>query len=344
MVSARRLTEIDLPPDVFAVVMATGIVSVAARDHGYRRIDLAFTALAVAAFLALLTGLFLRVVARPASAFGEVRDPDVALRLFTFVAACAVLSTRLSEHVVVVDAIDAVAALAWLILVPIAARDVCSRPRADLRDHAHGAWLLASVATSGLAIAAADRVTDHAWSGWLVISALAWALAILLYLAVAWLIAWRSMTGPFRPDEVTPDSWILMGALAISTLAGDRLLGNGRRLGSWHWLLDVAHPVTLVLWIIASLWIPVLLYAEVWRIDHRSGSLKFAGVWWSAVFPLGMYATATYATAVQLNMPSLVTISLVFFWNAATVWLLVASGWLHSLLRRHAVRPTARSG
>lgn len=339
MAGVRRLTELDLPPDVFAVVMATGIVAIAARDHGYRRLDLVLTAIAVAAFVVLIAGLALRVAARPASAFGEVGDPDVALRLFTFVAACAVLSTRLSGHARTVDAVDAAAAIGWLILVPIATRDVCSRPRGELRDHAHGAWLLASVATSGLAIASADRLVKHNWSGWLVIAAVAWALAIVMYLAVAWLIAWRSVTGPFRPDEVTPDSWILMGALAISTLAGDKMLANGKRLGAWHWLLDIVHPATLVLWILAGVWIPVLLYAEVWRIDHRAGSLQFAGVWWSAVFPLGMYATATYATAVQLRLHPLLTISLVLFWNAFTVWLLIATGWLHSLVRRRPTTP-----
>lgn len=333
-VRVPRITELDLPPDVFAVVMATGIVAVAAQDHAYSLIADALGVLAGAAFVVLLAGLAIRVLARPSSAFGQVRDPDVALRLFTFVAACAVLGVRLTSHPAVLWVLGAAAAAAWLILVPLSVRDIRSRPPAELRDHAHGAWLLVSVATAGLATTAADLAIASGWSGLVVVSVVAWVLAIVTYIAVTGLIGWRALTAPFVPDRVTPDSWILMGAVAIMTLAGDHLLAAARALGSWAWLADVTSPVTVAMWVLASLWIPVLLYAEVWRVDRRTGSLHFAGVWWSAVFPLGMYATATQGLGQQHDLPSLATVSLVFFWNALTVWLLVAVGGLASLGKR----------
>ncbi|MEO8750788.1 MAG: tellurite resistance/C4-dicarboxylate transporter family protein [Allobranchiibius sp.] len=339
-----RLTDLELPPDVFAVVMATGIVSIAARGHAYPQIDIPLAAIAAAGFVLLAAGLVVRVLARPASAFGQVRDPDVALRLFTFVAACAVLGARFVAHPVVVWIAGAAAAAAWLILVPLAACDLWSRPPTELREHAHGAWLLVSVGTGGLAITGADKAIGSRWPGWVLLSVVAWILAILAYLAVTWLIAWRAVTAPFGPAQVTPDSWILMGALAIATLAGDHLLAAAHASGSGQWLADAARPAIMSLWVLSSLWIPVLLYAEVWRVDQYAGSLRFAGVWWSAVFPLGMYSAATQATALQLHMRSLSTISLVFFWIAFTVWLLVAVGALHTLARRRsAQRPASRS-
>lgn len=88
-----------------------------------------------------------------------------------------------------------------------------------------------------------------------------------------------------------------MGALAIGTLAGEQLLASLRALGTTPWLLDVAQLATVALWVLASLWSPVLLYVEVWHVERSRGSLHFAGVWWSGVFPLGMYSSATYATA-----------------------------------------------
>ncbi len=47
----------------------------------------------------------------------------------------------------------------------------------------------------------------------------------------------------------------------------------------------------------AELVLSVLLYlvTEIWRLYRRPDSAHFAGVWWSAVFPLGMYSTATQA-------------------------------------------------
>jgi tellurite resistance protein TehA-like permease len=329
-VALPRLTRVDLPPDVFAVVMATGIVSVAAQLHHYPRISLPLAGLAVLLFAALAVGLGVRVVARPASAAREIRDPDVALRMFTSVAACTVLATRFAAEHTVDALLGALALAAWLVLAPLAVRDVRRRPRAELRDHAHGAWLLPAVATAGLAITAAELAGDDRSTGLLDSGLAAWLIALAAYGAVTWLIAWRALATPVRPDAVTPDSWILMGALAISTLAGDHLLGTAHALAAPDWLRTGLHGATLAAWILASLWIPVLLYAEGWSVDHRTGSLHYTRVWWSAVFPLGMYSVASQATAVQLHLRSLHTISLVIFWVAFTVWALVAVGWLHA--------------
>ncbi|MGH3207452.1 MAG: tellurite resistance/C4-dicarboxylate transporter family protein [Trebonia sp.] len=326
--------ELEPPPDVFAVVMATGIVSIAAGDHRYFGIGIALAVLAVLAFVVLGLGFLLRVARQPARALAPTRDPDVALRMFTFVAACTVLGVRLRAYPVVEWLLAALALAGWLVLMPLAVFDVGSRPRADLRAHAHGAWLLPSVATAGLAATAANLSAGLATPWLLVTGAAVWILGVLLYLAVTALIAWRALAAPFVPREVTPDSWILMGALAITALAGDRVLAAERVLGWPTSLQEVSVVLTYGAWVLAGLWIPVLLYAEVWRTDQVPGSLRYQGVWWSAVFPLGMYSTASYATATELHMHSLITISLVIFWIAFTVWILVALGLLHSAVAR----------
>lgn len=329
-----RLTRLDLPPDAFAVVMATGIVSVAARQHHYPRIGDGLEIVALAMFVALAVGLVIRVTARFDSAVREIQDPDVAFRMFTASAACAVLAVRFQDSPVALGILGVLAAGSWLFLAPLAIRDVRRRPRSDLRDHAHGAWLLPSVATCGLAITAVDVGRHGGESGLLWLSAALWLLGLCIYGAVTWLIAWRSLAAPFRPELVTPDSWILLGGLAIATLASARLLNAARDLHFDAWLTDMLHPATLVLWWLASAWAPLLLYAEVWRLDREAGSLHYAGVWWSAVFPLGMYSSATASTSVALDVPAMYTVSLVVFWVAFTVWLVVAVGWIHRAARR----------
>lgn len=336
--AARAVVDADLPPDVFAIVMATGIVAVAAGDHHYGWIAWALAGLASLGFGILAVSLGRRLLARRDGIVARARDPDVALRMFTFVAAVAVLGVIWRNHPVVVRVLSLLGLAAWLALVPLAARDVGSRPRAELRDHAHGAWLLASVATAGLATAAADlaiqaRAPALVWTG-----IGFWLGALALYGAVTWLIAWRVLAAPFRPEAVTPDSWILMGALAIAALAGAHLVEAARALRTIAWLAGWLGPATVLLWAIASLWIPVLLYAEMWRVDQRAGSLHFAGVWWSAVFPLGMYSAATAATGAELHLPALGTVSLVFFWIAFAVWTMVAVGMAHAALLRRPSR------
>jgi len=51
--------------------------------------------------------------------------------------------------------------------------------------------------------------------------------------------------------------------------------------------------------------------------------LHFAGVWWALVFPLGMYSAASYTMAAEIGQHSLITVSLVFFWDALAAWLIV---------------------
>lgn len=340
--TAALFSRLDPPPDVFAVVMATGIVSVAAREHGYWRIGAALSALALAAFVVLGLGFVLRAATQPRRVVRLSRDPDVALRMFTFVAACTVLGQVLGGHPTAARVLGGLGLAGWLVLVPLAVVDVASRPAAELRDHAHGAWLLPSVATSGLSIAAAELAVGTRSLPFVAVGAAAVFLATAIYLAVAGLIIWRAAATPFGPDQIPPDSWILMGALAICALAGSQLLSAVRALGEPTVLVPAIRILTLAAWVAASLWIPGLLHAQMWRSDQMTGTLHYQGVWWSAVFPVGMYSAASAATGSELGMPALATISLVFFWVAFTIWMLVGTGLLHAGLAR-ALRPARRT-
>lgn len=108
------------PPDAFAVVMATGIVAVAGYDHGYWRLGIALSVLAVVAFGALILGVPRLVATRLPRLIALARDPDVMLRTFTFVAACAVLGVRFTDHLAVVTLLCGLALAAWLVLAPLA--------------------------------------------------------------------------------------------------------------------------------------------------------------------------------------------------------------------------------
>ncbi len=265
--------------------MATGIVSIAAADHGYRGVSDVLIVLAAAALAVLaVVGI---VKLRP-----RLDDLDALLMLYTFVAACAVVGTRLQWW-----PLGAVGAVAWVGLTGLAARLLWRHRWTGLRDRARGGWELASVATSGLAIVAAD-------SGWLVSAVALLGLALCVYLVMTGLVVWRACHDPGALELRQPDSWILMGAAAIATLAGDHIHAAG---------VEAIKPVTIVTWIVASMWIPLLVG---WSMRLRDGN------WWAAVFPLGMYSSATYATAVETGRRALTMVSLAFFWFAFAAWLL----------------------
>lgn len=308
---------VDPAPDVFAAVMATGILSVAARDHGYRWIGDVLGVLATGGLLVLVAVVLAVTVVRRRICW-DLADPDVTLRLFTFVAACAVLDSRLIAHPMVVRALGAVALSSWLALTVLTGRNMTAQPWPALRAGAHGGWLLASVGTSGLAVVA-GQIAQHTDSrGWLLLAVPAWVLAVGSYLLLAWMMLCRVVAERTKHDGFEPDDWILMGAMAIATLAGDSIHGAAP-----SWLAGPVRASIVVTWVVASLWIPLLIYFMLHRANQRPGVLHFAGVWWAAVFPLGMYSVATYATAVQLGARSMRTVSLVFCWNALSAWLIV---------------------
>jgi tellurite resistance protein TehA-like permease len=235
------------------------------------------------------------------------------------------------------------ASASWLLLVPVAAVRIRARPLTELRDQARGTWLLPSVATQGLSITAADLAAQGGPAWLLGIASAAWLAGVLLYPPTLWLIGSRvHASSPPRPDLVTPDSWILMGALAIAVLAGGNLVRTARLAhlpdGVLWW---TAQLTALAPWTAASLWVPVLVYARVWRANQLSGSLRYHGGWWSAVFPIGMYSSATSATGSELAIPALHTVSLVVFWIAFAVWTMVALGSLRTSVRRWARRDAA---
>ncbi|SNV91881.1 C4-dicarboxylate transporter [Mycolicibacter terrae] len=300
-------------PDAFAVVMATGILSIGARDHHYPWLSDILGVLTTIA-LVMLTVAAVRAVPR-----WDLRDPDVTLRLFTFVAACAVLDSRLVAHPVVVRGLGLLALTAWLALVALTCRNMASSGLLELRARAHGAWELAGVGTSGLAIVAAQVARHTGARGWAGLAVVVWLLAIAVYAVMTWLILRRTVHERKDRDGFEPDDWILMGALAIATLAGHTIYR-----GAADWLAGPVRAVTIATWAVASLWIPPLVYFVLHRVNRRPAVLQLTGAWWALIFPLGMYSVATGAIAAELQAPALQTVSLVFFWNALTAWVIVA--------------------
>lgn len=297
-------------PDAFAFVMATGIVSIAAVDHGLTYVSGALAVLAVLGLLVLVVVAVVSWFRRPP----DWSDPDVTIGLFTFVAACAVLDSRLMANSVAMWALAVPAALVWSVLVVLTARNFVRRAPKELQGRARGAWELCSVGTSGLAIVAVALARDTGWHALLLTGVAIWIAAIAIYGVMTTLILARAFAARLDPGGFEPDAWILMGGLAIATLAGDHIHRAG---------IDAVRGVTVAMWCLASAWILPLVYFAV-RHFGRPGARRFAGVWWAMVFPLGMYSAASHAMAVETGWHGLPAISLVFLWIAFAAWIAVA--------------------
>lgn len=317
-----QLWSIEASPDVFAAVMATGIVSIAADAERYSLISTSLAGLAATAMTLLVAWMIVKAFVQQAFPVGDVTNLDVALRLFTFVAACAVLAAELRAHPIPIWTLGVIAVSAWLLLTPIVGRGAWSHRLTELRDRACGAWELASVATSGLAIVAALLAVTDGLGVLLGLALVFWILGILAYAVTTSLILWRAATTQ-KPGVWTPDSWILMGGLAIATLAGIHIHDAAGVLDAGTGLAKGVRAITVVTWLLASGWIPVLVFAGIRRIGSHPATSPFA--WWAMVFPLGMYGVATHALSVETSWGPLSAVSLVFFWTALTAWLIVTA-------------------
>ena len=313
--------------------MATGILSVAAQAHGFQLVSVTLAILAATAFVILAIELLTRLGTEPSSLWEQLKDLDFSLRSFSFVAATCVLAARLDRPAAAVSVLGALALAGWAVLAATTVRALRSAARSGLCGRVHGGWLLPSVATTGLAITATDLVRATVRPGLMIVcAAVLWFLGIAVYLAVTSLIITRMVRAPLRPESVTPDTWILMGALAIGALAGDHLHTACRVIGWSGWGSQCIEPITMVLWIGASLWLPALVWAEVWRAEHRTQRAHL-GQWWAGIFPLGMYAVATQATSNAFHLHTLTGFSFVVFSDALTAWILLVTMLLYRQTR-----------
>lgn len=303
-----------MKPEVFAAVMATGIVSISALDHGYGVIS---WPLAVLAALGLPVLIYL--AATRWRSF-DLRRIDTIVGLFTYVAACAVVAARFAEYRPALSILGAMALAGWMSLIPTLLLRMRQLGPTGLRDRARGTWELASVGTSGVSmIFMAEGIMFWAFTFWVV--------ALGLYCLMTALIAWRALGDREVRRNVPADHWILMGGAAIATLAGVHIFVE-LPPGS---IAEAVRVVTVVTFIVATVQI-VPLALTSWRqiLD------------WPAVFPLGMYSVAVYGLAFETGWHVLSVVSLVFFWIAFAAWLAVVgvlAGRFIRLISKHGLRP-----
>ncbi|WP_432055063.1 tellurite resistance/C4-dicarboxylate transporter family protein [Streptomyces sp. bgisy022] len=294
-------------PAAGAAVMATGIVSVALRLAGYEVLSRVTVVLACAAWLGLAAEFVLRLVRERERWVAEAATPGA----LTAVAATTVIGTGFAalDLLRLAGAMLALATVLWPVLLVL----VVSRwqPRMP------GAVFLCCVATEGLALLGATLAAAES-AAWLARAAMVlfW-FGLVLYALALFHFDWRQVF------EGAGDHWIAGGALAISGLAGARLLtADSPQLYLWNEDgSGVLRFATVSLLVLDLAWYVVLLVAEIVRPRLGYDTRR-----WSTVFPLGMTAAATLTASAAVGAPWLKHLGHVLVWVAVAVWLVVAAG------------------
>ncbi len=328
----------DLSPAYFAMVMSTGIVSVAAHLLEFGIIAFVLFYLNIALYVTLCCCTLLRFYWFREKLLKDLFDHLRSMGFFTMVAATSLLGAQfiqLTNNYQVAFFLWVVAAILWLIITyTIFTILTVKSDKPPFTNGINGAWLLAVVSTQSLAVLS-SKLSMHFDDYKLILNFFAfsmWLWGGMLYIWMISLIFYRYTFFKLSPDDLTPPYWINMGAMAISVLAGSMLIINTHNAPFLNSTLAFLKGFTIFYWATGSWWIPMLFILAIWRHIYKKIPFTYDPLYWGAVFPLGMYTACTYKMAEAIELHFLMVIPKYFMYIALAAWTAAFIGFVRRLM------------
>ncbi len=331
MADARVSPIATLFPGYFALVMATGIIAVAASQQDLDWLADVLYVIAVAAHVVLLVLLAIRIARYWPRFAADLTNHARGFAFLTLVAATNVLA---SASIVVHGWRDLGWVLWWvslvlwvLLLYPTLIAVVIRADKPGLAGGINGSWFLLTVSTESIAVVAGLQLAQST-SDLLAFVALAtFTLGIVLYLIVMTMVFLRWTFQPLDPTEADPPAWIAAGAVAITVLAGSNLLlASGAGPDRLDRVAPFIEAAVVMAWATATFWFPLMIAIGVWRHIVRRVPLRYHPSYWAMVFPLGMYGAATFRMRAAIDLAALEWLPKVVLAVALLAWIVTFVG------------------
>jgi tellurite resistance protein TehA-like permease len=323
-------------PGYFALVMATGIIAVAASLEGVDWLaDVLFVIAAVAfVVLAILT------LARLIGFTDElVRDLTTHAKGFAFLTIVAAANVLGSASAVVHGWWGLAWVLWWLgiglwvvLLYSTLFAVVLGGPKPGLESGINGTWFLLTVSVESIAALGALLLVRHPSDTFAFALIAAFLLGIVLYLIVMTMVFLRWTFQELSPTEADPPAWIAAGAVAITVLAGSNLLSARTASPRIELLGPFLQGMVVLAWATATFWFPLMVAIGVWRHIVRRMPLRYHPSYWALVFPLGMYAAATFRMRSAIELDALEWLPKATLGVALVAWTATFVGLIHLLI------------
>jgi tellurite resistance protein TehA-like permease len=339
----REVSALD--PACFALVMATGTTSNAMLCINQTGLSDALFLVNIVVFVWLVIAMIWRMTQFHAALRADLTHPRLVFSFFTLIAASNVLGLQLDLRGSATAAflLWAFSFAIWYILTYFSFGLLMlfnSVPAAQIVIR--GAWLLAIVGTQSLVLLgtriAVSMGGEYGEAIFVLVHAF-WGVGLILYGLFLGQFIHRLLYSRVEPNDLTPLLWVVMGAAAISANAGSLLVQTSLQKHSSYVMRPFIDGVSLMVWAWGTWWIPLLAMFGVWKHVMRRVPLAYTPMLWGLVFPLAMYAVATYR--LSSDFPPLRALSNLMAWLALVVWAATAVGLITASAR--SFRDFARS-
>lgn len=339
----------ELLPAYFALVMATGIISLAAYFNGFERFGYFLFYLNLIFLSVLVFSYIYRCLFYWRHVLVDFESYKKGPGFFTIVAALCIVGNQfviLYQHFLIAKVLLVIAAVIWFVIgYGFFLNITVTEKKESLKNGISGTWLVFIVSIQALSTLTSILMEDFGTQAYvlLFLSLCLFLLGCIFYLYIMSLIIYRISFFSLHAGELGAPYWINMGATAITTLAGSMLILNTQQANFIIDILPFLKGFTLFFWVAGTWWIPLLILLGFWRhaIKKVPAPLSPKGYdpsYWGMVFPLGMYTVCTFRLSEALQISFLKFIPQFFVFIAIFAWIVVIIGFLRHLLSLFKVK------